>query len=185
MGLLQLKPDETLQAWVWRISFYTHILTGGVALFVGWSQFIRGFRERYPKWHRSVGMLYVVMVTVSGLASSYLAFFTSTGWIAGLGFGCLGAVWLSVTLRALQKARGRDFIHHEYLMVYSYSACCAAVMLRLWLPFLTGILRVDFSIAYPMVAWLCWVPNLFVARWIVSRRKSVRSRMCSPETAML
>jgi hypothetical protein len=54
-------------------------------------------------------------------------------------------------------------------MVYSFSACCAAVTLRLWLPVLLLVLRLDFSVAYPIVAWLCWVPNLLVARLINSR----------------
>lgn len=185
-GLLQLKADETLNALVWRISFYTHILTGGVALFIGWGQFVQAFRDRFSSWHRSVGMLYVVMVTLSGLASIYLSLFTSTGWIAGLGFGSLAVIWLSVTLRALQTARSKDFVNHEYLMVYSYSACCAAVTLRLWLPFLMGVLRFDFSVAYPIVAWLCWVPNLFVAWWIVSRKKYHRNvRIGNANSVML
>lgn len=54
-------------------------------------------------------------------------------------------------------------------MVYSFSATFAAVTLRFWLPLLLGLFRLDFSVAYPIVAWLCWVPNLLVARWIVSR----------------
>lgn len=54
------------------------------------------------------------------------------------------------------------------MMVYSFSACCAAVTLRLWLPLLLGGLRLDFDFAYPIVAWLCWVPNLLVAHSINS-----------------
>jgi hypothetical protein len=54
-------------------------------------------------------------------------------------------------------------------MIYSYGACLAAVTLRFWLPLLTVGFQLDFSVAYPIVAWLSWVPNLIVARWIVTR----------------
>lgn len=41
----------------------------------------------------------------------------------------------------------------------------AAVMLRLYIP--SSVLAgVDFAIAYPVVAWRCWLPNLLVAEWM-------------------
>ncbi len=52
------------------------------------------------------------------------------------------------------------------MMIYSYAACFAAVTLRLWLPMLTALFH-DFKTAYRIVAWLCWLPNLAVARYIL------------------
>jgi hypothetical protein len=51
--------------------------------------------------------------------------------------------------------------------VYSYAACFAGVTLRIWLPLL--IVAFGFSKAYPAVAWLCWIPNLIFADWIVNK----------------
>ena len=51
-------------------------------------------------------------------------------------------------------------------MIYSYAACFAAVTLRIWLPTLTSIMG-EFIGAYRIVAWLCWVPNMIVAYFIV------------------
>lgn len=169
IGLLQNKSDDLLADGWWRLGFYGHIVTGGIALLVGWTQFIKAWRQRMPGMHRNLGKLYVLMVCLSGVAGVYLAFHASTGWVAGLGFGSLGVVWLYVTLQAFRSVLRRDFRKHERLMIYSYSACFAAVTLRFWLPLLLGVFRLDFSVAYPIVAWLCWVPNLLVARWIVSR----------------
>lgn len=50
------------------------------------------------------------------------------------------------------------------------SAChragLAAVTLRIYLPF--GIASgMPFEEAYPAIAWLCWVPNLIVAEWLI------------------
>lgn len=168
-GLLQSKPDAVVGSSWWRLGFHAHILSGGVALSVGWSQFVHGWRTRFPRVHRAVGRLYVVLVLVSGLAALSIAPYTSTGWVAALAFGILAVIWLTVTVLAWDSIRRRDVQRHKAFMVYSFSACCAAVTLRLWLPVLLLVLRLDFSVAYPIVAWLCWVPNLLVARLINSR----------------
>jgi len=54
------------------------------------------------------------------------------------------------------------------MMIYSYAACFAAVTLRIWLPFLTMAFH-DFNTGYRIVAFLCWVPNMIVAWFIVQR----------------
>ncbi|MCA9149415.1 MAG: DUF2306 domain-containing protein [Planctomycetales bacterium] len=168
-GVLQTKSDALVANVWWRLGFYVHIVSGGVALSVGWSQFVKSWRNRCVKLHRVVGKLYVLMACVSGLAAVSISPLSSTGRIAGLGFGSLGVVWLCVTLQAYWSIRNRKVRLHECMMVYSYSACCAAVTLRLWLPLLLAVLRLDFAIAYPLVAWLCWVPNLLVAYLINAR----------------
>ncbi len=169
IGLLQTKSDTLLSDGWWRLGFYAHVLSGGIALLVGWTQFMKSWRKRNPRMHRILGKLYVLMVCLSGVAAVYISFYASTGWVAGLGFGSLGVVWLYYTLQAYQSVRQRDLRRHECLMVYSYSACFSAVTLRLWLPLLLGVFRLDFALAYPMAAWLCRVPNLVVAHLIASR----------------
>ena len=54
-------------------------------------------------------------------------------------------------------------------MVYSYAACFAAVALRIWMPILILVFG-EFQMAYRVVAWLCWVPNLIFAYFWVKRR---------------
>jgi uncharacterized membrane protein len=182
IGLLQRKSDAlVIDPW-WRLGFYAHIASGGIALFVGWSQFVKSWRNRCLKLHRVFGKLYVLMVCVSGLAAVSISPQTSTGWIAGLGFGSLSVVWLCVTLLAYKSIRQGNVHRHQCMMVYSYSACCAAVTLRLWLPLLLGVLRLDFAIAYPIVAWLCWVPNLLVAYSINSRALNEAQKLLSSPT---
>jgi hypothetical protein len=168
-GLLQGKPDSVVSNSWWRAGFHAHILSGGAALAVGWSQFVSGWRIRFPRLHRAVGSVYLLLVLVSGVAALGIAPFSSTGWVAALAFEVLAVIWLTVTVLAYRSILRRDVQRHKDLMVYSFSACCAAVTLRLWLPLLLLVLRLDFSVAYPIVAWLCWVPNLLVARLINSR----------------
>jgi hypothetical protein len=48
-------------------------------------------------------------------------------------------------------------------------------MLRIYVP-LSGPLGIDFLTAYQAIGWLCWVPNLLVAEWIIRRTLPVRRR---------
>lgn len=168
-GLLQTKSDVLLDNQLWRLGFYVHIVSGGIALLIGWTQFVKSWRMRFLSFHRNLGKLYVLMVCVSGVAAVCIAPFSSTGWVAALGHTCLGLAWLGFTLQAYRSVRQRDLRRHESQMIYSYASCMSGVTLRLWLPLLLIVFRLDFSLAYPIVAWLAWVPNLLVARMIVSR----------------
>ena len=51
-------------------------------------------------------------------------------------------------------------------MVRSYALTLAAVTLRIYLP-ASQVAGVSFTIAYPVIAWLCWVPNLLLAQWFL------------------
>jgi hypothetical protein len=57
-------------------------------------------------------------------------------------------------------------------MIRSYSLCLAAVMLRLYLP-AAQTMGFQFEDAYPVIAWICWVPNLVVAEWFFVRSRFV------------
>jgi hypothetical protein len=53
-------------------------------------------------------------------------------------------------------------------MIRNFALTFAAVTLRLWLP-ASVVSGVPFGIAYAIVAWLCWLPNLAVAEWMLGR----------------
>ncbi|MEQ8879328.1 MAG: DUF2306 domain-containing protein, partial [Cyclobacteriaceae bacterium] len=57
---------------------------------------------------------------------------------------------------------------HQRWMLRSYALTFAAVTLRLWLPALTG-LGIAFIVAYKIISWLSWVPNLLVVEWLINR----------------
>ena len=172
-GLLGSKPAALLMDTAWNIGFYGHIIFGGLALLVGWIQFHAGIRHKHPTWHRRIGVFYVIAVAISGLCALYIGFFATGGWIAKSGFLGLGVVWLFFTSQAFLAARHRQFERHQYLMIYSYAACFAAVTLRLWMPVFIGGFGWDFIFAYRIIAWWCWVPNLLVAFWIVRWKQAI------------
>ncbi len=168
-GLLASKSDELLANTLWNIGFYGHILLGGFALLIGWIQFSQKLRNANLKRHRTIGKLYVMAALLSGVCGIYIGFFATGGLVASLGFISLGIIWLFTTLRAYHAARNRDISLHKGFMIYSYAACFAAVTLRIWLPIL-NIVFDDFVVAYRIVAWLCWVPNIIFAFFWVRRK---------------
>ena len=52
-------------------------------------------------------------------------------------------------------------------MIRSASLTLAAVTLRIYLPLLSVTLGLE--VGYVLVAWLCWVPNILLAEWILRR----------------
>jgi uncharacterized membrane protein len=169
-GLLGTKPAELLQSRVWQAFFYTHITLGGVALLTGWSQFMPRFRARHLELHRTLGKIYVAAVLVSGLAGLYVALYATGGLVSALGFGALALLWMGTTWKAYDLIRKRAPIQHKHWMIRSYALCFAAVTLRLWIPIFTAGFKMPFMEAYPIIAWLCWVPNLLVAEGIIRRK---------------
>ncbi len=167
-GLLNTKTDDLLLNTLWRIGFYTHIIFGGLALGIGWLQFSKSLRIKYLRLHRSIGKVYIAAVMLSATAGIGIGFFATGGWITAIGFVALGVIWLSTTILAYINVKKGQLIPHQKLMIYSYAACFGAVTLRIWLPLLTMGFG-DFIIAYRIVAWLSWVPNLIVAHVLVKR----------------
>ncbi|MEX0363258.1 MAG: DUF2306 domain-containing protein [Allomuricauda sp.] len=168
-GLLLGKAPALLENQLWNIGFYGHITFGGIALLTGWSQFSKKLRTRKLKLHRNLGKIYVISALISGVCAVYIGFHATGGWVASLGFIGLGLVWLYTTLKAYLAIRAKDLGLHQGMMIYSYAACFAAVTLRIWLPLLTMAFG-EFLIAYKIVAWLCWVPNMFLAYFWVRRK---------------
>jgi uncharacterized membrane protein len=150
----------------WAIA--THMLFGGAALVTGALNYRHDLRRARPTLHRQTGTLYVATALLSGAAGGWLAHFALGGLANKMGFGLLAAATLTTTALAYRAALSRDFTAHRAWMMRSYACILAAVSLRLELPLL-ALAFGDFSPAYAVVAWSCWVPNLLVAEWLVRR----------------
>ncbi len=171
-GLLSSKSDELLSSTFWNTGFYTHIILGGIALLIGWKQFSVKLRNRNLALHQQIGKIYVVSVLISSLAGIYIGFFATGGVVSSAGFIGLGITWFVTTFLSYTAIKKKQIEQHQKMMIYSYAACFAAVTLRIWLPLLTAAFLGDFIKAYTIVAWLCWVPNIIVAYFIVRRLPS-------------
>ena len=167
-GLLGTKPSALLADVFWNTAFYIHIIWGGIALLIGWIQFSNAFRNKYLAVHKTIGKIYIVCVLLSSIAGMYIAFYATGGWVTTLAFVTLDINWFYATLAAFVAIKKGNIARHQHLMIYSYAATFGAVTLRIWLPLTTFILG-NFFKAYPIAAWLAFVPNMFVAYFIVRK----------------
>ena len=146
-----------------RLAIYTHIFASVFALMLGPLQFLARLRSSVPALHRWSGRVYLgVGVALGGLAGLFVAFNAFGGPVARVGFACLAAAWLFSGFKAYQAIRARDIAMHRRWMVRNFALTLAAVTLRLWLPVLV-VSGASIQVTYPVVAWLCWVPNLIIA----------------------
>ncbi len=166
-GLLHAKGD-LLQSLLYKVGFYTHVIMGPLALMSGAWQFLPSIRTRRPSIHRVIGYVYMIAILTSGLAALGIAPFVETGWVASLGFGSLAILWLYTTFQAYQAIRQHQITNHQQWMYRSYALTFAAVSLRLLLPLFLSV-GLQFEVAYPIISWLCWIPNLILVEWIIRR----------------
>ena len=168
-------------------SLFIHAFSSGIALLLGPFQFLNGLRQRRPVLHRWIGRLYLVSILFGGLSAFVIAPGIISGLVGQVGLSLLGVLWLWTGWNAYSAIRaGKVALHREW-MIRNFGLTFAAVTLRLWLGILIGtqvpLLDVkyggDFDAlfveAYRVVMWLCWVPNLIVAEWIVQRRRMAQA----------
>ena len=160
-----LHPDMKANFLAHTTGIYAHIFASSIALVLGPFQFSAQLRQKYTNLHRWLGRTYLsVGVLVGGLSGLYMSQYAFGGLVAKLGFAVLAVFWLYTGLRAYLAVRRGAIDEHRRWMVRNFSLTFAAVTLRFYLPasMLAGI---EFEIAYPIIAWLCWVPNVLFVEW--------------------
>jgi hypothetical protein len=154
----------------------THIVASMLAILIGPFQFLPRLRKgRLAKVHRWLGRGYMLSILFGGLSGLYMARLAHGGTIAHLGFGVLACLWLYSGYRAYKHIRDKEVELHRQWMIRNYALTFAGVMLRIWVP-VTTTLGADFTAAYIIIAWACWVPNLLVAEWIIRRSRPIQHR---------
>ncbi len=139
------------------------VIPGGIL--VGPFQFSTRLRTTRTQLHRWMGRAYLgVGVFIGGLSGLYISQFAFGGLAAKLGFATLAASWLYTGVRAYLAVRPKAILEHRRWMVRNFSLAFAAVMFRLYIPAST-VAGIDFAVAYPVIAWLCWLPNLAFTEW--------------------
>lgn len=154
------------------VGILAHVFAAALALLIGPFQFVGRLRRSAPALHRWLGRIYLGLgVLIGGAAGLFMAQHAFGGLVARLGFASLALCWLYTGLKAWLAIRARDIGAHREWMIRNFALTFAAVTLRLYVPvaLMSGL---DFASAYAVIAWLCWVPNLIVAQWIVSRTAS-------------
>lgn len=151
-----------------------HVGAAATALLIGGVQFSGVLRARKPRIHRVTGRVYLVSCLVSAASGLVLASGSRAGPLAFAGFGTLAFLWFLANAVGWRCALSRQWEAHRQWMVRSWALTLSAVTLRLYL---AGVLvsGLPFLPSYRAISFLCWVPNLLVAEWLLRRDGTIRS----------
>jgi uncharacterized membrane protein len=147
-----------------------HVAGGAGALLAGPWQFYEKLRVRALNLHRWLGRFYLLEVALGSIAGFAMAVVSEQGLPTHLGFGTLAVLWFFTGLQAYRSVRRGDILAHRQWMIRNFALTLAAVTLRNYMPLMLFVLHWPFRPTYITVSWLCWVPNLLIAEWIVRRR---------------
>ena len=168
---LRFDPAQFGDLWSRRYPLLVHIAGGSVALLIGPLQLWLGATRRRLDWHRTLGTLYVVSVTVGVIGAFYLALTTAGGWIYSWGLIGLGVAWTITTAMAYVAIRRRALDQHREWMIRSYVVTLAFVLFRA-LVVAFGALGVGTpGEQAALAAWFCWAVPLLLTEPVLQLRK--------------
>jgi uncharacterized membrane protein len=170
---LRIPPDRHFSQYIIPLRF--HIAGGIGALLTGPWQFSERLRRRALNLHRWLGRFYLISVGVGSIAGFAMAVVSKFGMPTHLGFGILAILWFFTGLQAYRSVRAGNIDAHRDWMRRNFALSLAAVTLRIYIPLMLGVFHWPFHSAYIAVAWLCWIPNLLVAEWLIRRQGVVRT----------
>lgn len=153
------------EAWV-----FTHVSMGLIALLTGPIQFWLAWRHKFIS-HKRLGIIYMIAVGVSGIASFYLALANQTSWIFGLGLGVLGIVWwLTTGLAFLAIRRHNIQLHHEW-MTRSFILTMGFIFFRVFISITTYLAIGSPTARLEVASWVCWALPLLIGEIFIQRKK--------------
>ena len=156
-----------------------HAVSASVALLLGPWQFLRGLRQRRPRVHRWTGRGYAAALSIAALSAIWIAPHAAGGYVSTLGFTTLAFGWLLTTGVGVVAIRRGHVATHRRWMIRSYALTAAAITLRIYLAMIP-VFHLRFDQAYPVISWLCWVPNLLLAEAWIRQTASGRLRTAQP-----
>lgn len=168
-----LEPRKNEEKW-WLI---IHFSSAAFSLFLGPLQFWTYFRNRYRKWHRIAGKIFIGGSLVSAITVFYLLNnYPLPGSIPSLGF--LAIIWIFFTLAGFWFAMNKNFHLHKQFMIRSYVCGLAFIFIRL-LPYFnqyTGIFNYikDEEMQGTVYEWICWVYPIVITEFILIWWPSVK-----------
>jgi len=144
---------------------YLHLGFGFIAMFCGPFQLNQYLRTRFIRVHRQLGKLYIASVFISAISGFFLALESYGGLVTHVGFAMMAVVWFVSTAMAYYSIMKGSIAEHRKWMIRSYALTLAGVTLRIYLGL--GVASgLQFSEFYPVLSWICWVPNILIVEWL-------------------
>lgn len=147
-----------------------HAVPASLALLLGPFQFLAGFRNRFPNWHRYMGRIYAMAVVTGSIAGFVSALMSTSGIPAQVAFILLASAWFFTMVKGYQTARARRFADHRVWMVRNYALTFAAVLLRVFLGLGSIAMafwsNLTFGDIYAASVWGSILTSALLAEWL-------------------
>jgi len=170
-GFLKLKQQAISTGW-YLPAYYSHVLVAGIILITGIFQLHDGWRNRWPRVHKTLGKIYVFGILIFAAPGGIvMSFFIERGTTVFASFVLQCIAWGICTYFALSSIRNKDITNHRNWMWRSYSLTVAAITLRIYVFIGSWSFDLGQPIAYATIAWLSWVPNLLICEAYILLKK--------------
>ena len=156
--------------WPRRYELLAHIAGGTLALLIGPVQIWLGETRSKLAWHRVLGSLYLLGVTVGSLGAYYLALTTPGPFAFASGLFGLAVAWTVTTGMAYLAVRVRAIDQHREWMIRSYVVTLAFVVFRAVVAILSAR-GVGIADSISFAAWACWAAPLLLLEPCLQWRK--------------
>lgn len=163
---LSFKKAAIKTGW-YMPAFYCHIFSSSIVLLAGFFQFSARVYN-YKRLHKTLGKLYVFGILLFAAPGAYImTLFINRGPGVFASFLIQNTLWITSTVIAFLLIKKGDIDGHIKMMRRSYGLAFGAVTLRfyIWLFTIAGN-GISFHNNYLIIAFLSWVPNLFLVELI-------------------
>lgn len=160
--------------WDYRWPLIGHISCGLLALLIGPFQFWKKIRDEYRATHRVLGRVYLIVILIGSICSTYLAWTSSIrlnfSW--ALALQVLAFAWIATASMAYISVRSGRITQHKEWMIRSYVVTFAFVTFR-WLVDLPLVINLmdKFEERGPTIIWFSWVVPLLITEIVLSWNK--------------
>lgn len=161
----------------WKVAFFIHVVTSCFCLIAGFTQFSNKILRNYPKVHRYIGWLYIVVILCFAAPTGLIMGVYANGGVPSqISFITLSLLWIVTTYIAFYSVLKKDYRRHQRFMIRSYALTLSAITLRAWKVVIVFTLRPHPMDAYILVAWLGWIPNILFAEWYIRKLYKIKTK---------
>lgn len=161
---------------LYRAAFYTHIISGPIALVLGAFLILSGGQSRSHRFHRRAGRLQMAILFVALVPSGVvMASQAQAGPIAAYGFTLLSLATAGCAAAAVYCITTGQIDHHQRWAARCFVLLCSPLLLRL----MSGaviVMQRESDWFYRANAWISWL--LPLAIYEIWWRFSDRDRSC-------
>lgn len=171
VAFLNIKQEQIAYTH-YKIAFFCHVYTSIFVLIAGITQFSIPLRKRYPKLHRALGKVYIVLILGVAAPSGFVMGIQANGGLSSkISFTLQAVLWFSFTYIAFKKAKEKDWKQHKNFMLRSYALTLGALTLRLFKLIIAGTLALPPMDTYRIIAWAGWLVNIALVEVYIGSQK--------------